>query len=131
MRQQNEREAERVLRFSAFMDRLMNISLEAWHQMVLASADRSTAAQQAVLRGALETSVGAFEVWRARDNVETALHRFESVEGRSFTRRPGALMRIRRVTERAALAVLARDALRDEEFTEMVGAFSALVKAAD
>ncbi|HEX9484993.1 MAG TPA: hypothetical protein VF929_10450 [Gemmatimonadaceae bacterium] len=110
-----------------FMDRLMSISLDSWHQMAVASMDQSREPQSVIAPGALDARVSAFEVWRARDNVETALHRFESAEGRTFTRRPGDLMRIRRATECAALAVLARDTLTAQEFTEMVGGFSVLV----
>ena len=118
--------AARKQRLALFMSRLESLPLDHWRRMAYECPVRARGQLIGELRRALESGAGAFETQCAKDAVAAALRRFESAEGRSLVRRPGAIMRIQRVTENAALAILARDTLPGEAYRELASGFDSL-----
>lgn len=66
-------------------------------------------------------------VFEVRSGVLHALARFETAEGRRLSDGRVATRRLRPLTERAALAVLARDRLKADEFAMLYAPFSIVI----
>lgn len=70
------------------------------------------------------------DVFAAKDSVLDALQRFESAEGRRLTRSRSATQHLRSATENAALAVLVRELLSDDDFQTLYSPFERDIPAA-
>src|ERR1700730_7135285 len=110
-----------------FVERLMYLPLGAWSTAAVGSPARIAEASDQALREALSQPTIAFDVWSARDDVETALWRFDHPEGRPYISRTGSRAHIKLVTERAALAVLVRVVLGTTHFVVCYGGFEGII----
>ena len=106
-----------------FLEKLLAMSLDDWLQIAMTLPAEVAPPLEHALSRALDERVTAFDVWSARDDVSAILHRFQGGMGRVLVRTPDTLKHIQRVTERAALAVLARGALSLSEYDALTGAF--------
>jgi hypothetical protein len=114
-------------RLTPFIERLLVLPLAEWHECAAKSPAQIARELENKLASALLMSATSFEIWRAGDNVETALFRFDGAEGRRLTRRAGTLVHIRVVTTRAALGVLASPALETSELRALCAGFYRLI----
>jgi hypothetical protein len=110
-----------------FLDGLCMLALVEWYEAVLRVWHEDAAGAEAELASALDAHADALEVWRIRDAVATALHRFDRDAGRTVPRRPSARRALRVVTERAALALLVRRWLSDRALSTLYGTFEPLM----
>jgi hypothetical protein len=86
--------------------------------------------EEEALATVLESAELSYPAWLIRDQVETACCRFDSVDGRRAC--PRARLRdVRRATERAALALLARPSLSPDVFRALYGHFERVLPIAD
>jgi hypothetical protein len=101
------------------------IEAARWRALVprMADAERTL---QAVIR---QTSHQR-RVFATKEAVLDALQRFESAEGRRLTRASYATEHLRASTERAALAVLVRRRLADDEFGTLYAPFEPVIPSA-
>ena len=74
----------------------------------------------------LESTELLYPAWLIRDQVETACCRFDSVAARRPCP-PARVRDVRRATERAALALLARPSLDPKVFRTLYGGFQTLL----
>jgi hypothetical protein len=113
-----------------FLANLGEVSLREW---VVATANVPHGPDFTAARRALETALRRVRdpnvVFETTNAVFDALHRFESAEGRRITRIRHATENLRPATERAALAVLMRKELSDEQFAAMYEPFEPLIPA--
>ncbi|MDQ6635012.1 MAG: hypothetical protein M3Z10_09680 [Gemmatimonadota bacterium] len=105
----------------------MNLPLADWSAVALAVPDGTSKVSEQALRNALSEPTIAFDVWSARDDIETALWRFDCPDGRPLISRAGSRARIKLVTERAALAVLVRVVLGATHFVVCYGGFEGVI----
>jgi hypothetical protein len=90
----------------------------------------NTSEQEMALARVLGSPELSYQAWRIRDQVETACCRFDSVDGRRACPR-ARLRAVRRATERAALALLARPALSPDVFRALYGDFERVLPIGD
>ena len=112
-----------------FVERLMDLPLADWSAVALTFPDGTAEVSEQALTNALSEPAIAFDVWSTRDDVETALWRFDCPGGRPFVSQTGSRARIKLVTERAALAVLVRVVLGATHFGVCYGAFEGVIPA--
>ena len=113
------------------LDKLMSSSLADWVSAATAqSPDGERTPDEEVLAMALESPELSYRAWLIRDQVETACCRFDSVDGRRACSR-ARLRDVRRATERAALALLARPSLSPDVFRALYGHFERVLPIAD
>jgi hypothetical protein len=105
----------------------MDLSLADWHAAAVNVPDKIAEVTEQALKNALTEPTIAFDVWSARDDIETALWRFDCPDGRSYISRKGSRDRIKLVTERAALAVLVRVVLGATHFVVCYGGFEGII----
>lgn len=107
----------------AFVVRLTNMPLAEWHSraMTNATALRSCGAL-ATLAEATRTPTALYAAWLVRDSIATAMHRFETAEGRRICRRRHART-VRDATECAAVALLVRTSLSAVDFERLTRGF--------
>ena len=110
-----------------FVERLMDLPLADWSAVALAFPDGTAEVSEHAMKNALSEPAIAFDVWSTRDDVETALWRFDCPDGRPNISRAGSRARIKLATERAALAVLVRVVLGATHFDVCYGAFEGLI----
>jgi hypothetical protein len=110
-----------------FVERLTDIPLADWSNVAAGFPDRVAEASEQALKDALTEPTIAFDVWSARDDIETALWRFDCPDGRPYISRKGSRARIKLVTERAALAVLVRVVLGATHFVVCYGGFEGVI----
>jgi hypothetical protein len=115
------------IQYAHFLERLMVLPLADWSTVAMRCPNRIAEASEQALHEALSEPTTAFDVWSARDDVETALCCFECPEGRSYISRKGSRAHIKLVTERAALGVLLREVLGETHFIACYGGFEALI----
>jgi len=108
-----------------FIAQLLITPLAEWHHCATHASESDAGAATRALEHAIRSPDSLFAAWLACDHVETALYRFRSVEGRRLCP-PSRLREVRIATERAALALLVRESLRDEHFRLLRGGFAAL-----
>lgn len=97
--------------------------------LLLPTVAESTPEEEA-LATVLENAELSYRAWLIRDQVETACCRFDSVVGRRTCTR-ARLRDVRRATERAALALLARRSLSPDVFRALYGGFERVLPIAD
>jgi len=107
-----------------FVDRLLLLPLVTWRDAAMACPRQLAATAAQALTEAMRTPELALEVWNTRDDVETALCRFDCAEGRVLLRARGQREHVHAVSERAALAVLVHDVLRAQDFSACYGGFA-------
>lgn len=110
-----------------FVDRLLLLPLLTWRDAAMACPRQLAATTERALADAIHTPELAIDVWNTRDDVETAICRFDCVEGRELLRIKGQREHVHLVSERAALAVLVHDALPAREFHACYGGFAACI----
>lgn len=110
-----------------FMERLMGLTLRDWNEAAMESPDTIAEESDRAMKAALANPTLAIDVWNVRDNIELAVCRFGRPEGRPYVSKKGSRAHIRRVTERAALAVLVRDALGAMHFVVCYGGFERVI----
>ena len=81
-----------------------------------------------MLQVVLDDSALAWDIWSTGEDVETAVHRFESAEGRELHRCGPSRAQMRRVTTQAALAVLMRQVV-EPFFASLYGDFERIIPA--
>jgi hypothetical protein len=113
-----------------FVDRLLLLPLVTWRDAAMACPSELPAPIEQMLADALRVPGLALDVWTIRDNVETALCRFDCWEGHALLRASGQRAHVRFVSERAALAVLVHDALPVPYFDTCYGGFSRCIATA-
>ena len=101
-----------------------NRTLSSWRTVA-----ESTPEEEA-LATVLESAELVHPAWLIRDQVETACCRFDSVDGRRACSH-ALLGDVRRATERAALALLARPSLSPDVFRALYGHFERVLPIAD
>ena len=106
-----------------FVDRLLLLPLVTWRDAAMACPPQLAATSAQALTEAMRTPELALDVWNTRDDVETALCRFDCAEGRVLLRAKGQREHVHVVSERAALAVLVHDVLRAQDFSACYGGF--------
>jgi hypothetical protein len=107
-----------------FVDRLLLLPLLTWRDAAMACPRQLAVTTERALADAIHTPELAIDVWNTRDDVETAICRFDCVEGRELLRMKGQREHVHFVSERAALAVLVHEALAAEDFSACYGGFS-------
>ena len=105
------------------VDQLLLLPLVTWRDTAMACPSHLAASTEQALADAVRASGMALDVWNTRDDVETAICRFDCAEGHELLRARGQREQVHLVTERAALAVLVREALPAQEFSACYGAF--------
>jgi hypothetical protein len=105
----------------------MDLPLSDWSTVAVGCPDRLADENERAFKHALSEPMIAFDVWSARDDVETALWRFDCPEGRPYIGRKGSRAHIKLVTERAALAVLLRVVLGATHFVVCYGGFERII----
>ena len=108
---------------TAFVERLLRLSLAAWYRAALASSAELDAATDRTFRAVLRMPEVAWDAWCVRDDVEATFWRFDCPEGRELLRPWGCRRHVRAVSDRAALAVLVHDLLSVGDFDRCYGAF--------
>jgi hypothetical protein len=117
---------EAIAAADEFLVGLMTSALAEWHaRAVVAAAPGLMAAAQALVQ-AVYTPEMAYAAWLVHDHVETACHRFESLEGRCACPRR-RVRDVRDATERAALARFAQASLSQEHYHALCGGFTSLL----
>ena len=106
------------------LNRLALMPLAEWHELAVSTPGRVSNELHHALTRALAQAATPFEVWQARDHLDTLMHRYDCAEGREMLRPLEQSGHVREVTERALLAVLVRPALREADFAVLVGSFS-------
>jgi hypothetical protein len=107
-----------------FAGRLLLLPLLAWRDAAMACPSRLPAPTEQALAHALSDPGLALDMWNTRDDVETAFCRFDCAEGRALLRARGQREHVHVVSERAALAVLVREALCEQDFNSCYGGFA-------
>ena len=93
-----------------FLDKVMSLPLREWVAAATAEPLHADPHAAAHLASVLERVELLYAAWLIRDEVETACCRFDAAAGRrAWT--PARIRDVRRATERAALALLARPSL--------------------
>ncbi len=110
-----------------FAGQLLLLPLTTWCEAAAASPERLPECTEAALADALRAPGLALEVWNTRDDVETALCRFDCAEGRALLRMRRQRDHVRAVSERAALAVLVQDVLGAQDFRACYGGFATCI----
>lgn len=110
-----------------FVERLADLPLVDWSAVVLGFPDEIAEVSEQALKKTLTEPTIAFDVWSVRDDIETALWRFDCPDGRPYVSKKGSRGRIKLVTERAALAVLVRVVLGATHFVVCYGGFESLI----
>lgn len=123
----SESDGKSTAQCARFVERLMHLPLGTWSTVAVASPETVVEASGQALTEALSQPTISFDVWSARDDVETALWRFDSPEGRPYVSRKGSRAHIKLVTERAALAVLVRVVLGTTHFVVCYGRFESVI----
>jgi hypothetical protein len=108
---------------TAFVERLLRLSLVAWHQAAVGSDTVLDAATERTFREVLRTPEVAWDAWCVRDDVEATFWRFDCPEGRKLLRPRGRRRQVRDVSDRAALAVLVHDLIPAQDFDQCYGEF--------
>ena len=106
-----------------FVDRLLLLPLVTWRDAAMACPSHLSASTEQALAGAVCAPERALDVWNTRDDVETAICRVDCAEGHELLRARGQREHVHLVSERAALAVLVREALPAQEFSACYGGF--------
>jgi hypothetical protein len=113
---------------AVFIAHLEELPLAAW---LAATRQRQHIRNRAKTEAALETIVHGLPDQRAvlatRNAVLYALQRFSSAEGRYITRLRRASEHLRPATEQAALAVLTREHLSPEQFSDLYEPFEPII----
>ena len=115
---------------TAFVERLLRLSLAAWHQAALGSSVELDAVTEQAFRAVLRTPEVAWDAWCVRDDVEAAFWRFDCPEGEELLRPRGQRRLVRAVSDRAALAVLVHDLISVRDFDCCYGAFRGCIPVA-
>lgn len=110
-----------------FMERLVVLPLREWSEVAMESQDTIAEESAHAMKAALQDPTLAIDVWNVRDDVESAICRFDSPEARPYVAKKGSRTHVRHVTERAALAVLVRDALGATHFVVCYGGFERVI----
>jgi hypothetical protein len=113
-----------------FVEQLMLLPLVKWRDAAMACPRQLPAATARVLDAAIRDPVLALDVWNTRDDVETALYRFDCAEGQALLRGKAHRTHVHVVSERAALAVLVHAALSAEDFGACYGGFEGCIARA-
>lgn len=100
-----------LVRVGHFMERLVALSPRDWGDVAMECPAMVAAASEQAMTAALLDPVLALDAWNVRDDVESAMYRFDCPEGRIYVAKKESRAHIRHVTERAALALLVRNAL--------------------
>ena len=108
---------------TAFVARLLRLSLAAWHQAAVGSAGALDVVTERTFREVLRTPEVAWDAWCVRDDVEATFWRFDCPEGRALLRPRGRRSHVRAVSDRAALAVLVHDLIPVQDFDQCYGEF--------
>jgi hypothetical protein len=116
---------------SLFIVYLKELSLDAW---VEAARWRALVPRMADAERTLQTVIRQMQaerdVFATKEAVLDALQRFESAEGRRLTRTSYATEHLRAASERAALAVLVRSRLTDDDFGILYAPFERVIPSA-
>lgn len=113
-----------------FMERLTALPLREWGDVAMECPATIAAASEQAMTVALRDPLLALDAWSVRDDVESAMYRFECAEGRRYVAKKESRAHVRRVTERAALAVLVYDVLGATHFVVCYGVFERVVPVA-
>jgi hypothetical protein len=100
-----------LVRVGHFMERLVALPARAWGDVAMECPATVAAASEQAMTAALLDPVLALDAWNVRDDVESAMYRFDCSEGRVYVAKKESRAHVRYVTERAALALLVRNAL--------------------
>ena len=106
-----------------FTDWLEDVALSTWHGVALACPTVLAPDAARQLERALGAPEMALDIWTTKDDLAAALWRFASPEGRWLARSHRQRGHLASVTERAALALVVRQRLRDVHFAQAFGAF--------
>jgi hypothetical protein len=112
------------------MERLVTLSLRDWGDAATDCPSTIAAESEQAMTAALRDSMLALDAWSVRDDVESAMYRFDCAEGRRYVAKKESRAHVRRVTERAALAVLVYDVLGATHFVVCYGVFERVVPLA-
>jgi hypothetical protein len=108
---------------AAFLDHLMTVPLERWCDAGLRASRAATRTSCAALQRAVGEYPDLFFIWCRRDDVYTALYRFECADARTRRTLAAARRVLREATERALLALLLRDTLAAADFDRLYDGF--------
>lgn len=106
-----------------FIESLLLLPLSQWCDAAMDCPAELTVPVERALAAALSGPEVAWEAWSTRDDVETALCRFDCPEGRDLLGPRGRRGHVRTTSERAARAVLVRRALAAMDFARAYGGF--------
>jgi len=116
---------------SLFIVYLKELPLQSW---VEAARWRALVPRMADAERTLQTVIRQIAhqhyVFATKEAVLDALHRFETAEGRRLTRTSYATEHLRAATDRAALAVLVRRRLADDDFGTLYAPFEPVIPSA-
>jgi hypothetical protein len=116
---------------TAFVERLLRLSLAAWHQAALGSPAALDVITERTFREVLQAPEVAWDAWCVRDDVEATFWRFDCAEGRELLRPHGRRSHVRAVSDRAALAVLVHDLISLPDFDRCYGEFQSCIRVSD
>ena|SRR5690348_13644575 len=116
---------------TAFVERLLRLSLAAWHRAALGSVAELDAVTDRTFREVLRAPAVAWEAWCVRDDVEATFWRFDCAEGRELLRPRGRRTHVRAVSDRAALAVLVHDLIAPPDFDRCYGEFRSCIPVSE
>lgn len=108
-----------------FTDWLEEVPLAIWRGAAVGCPSTLPKVVADSLERALGARAVALDIWNTKDDVDAALWRFTSAEGRWLAGRRRLRLHIALVTERAALALVVRQRLGKEAFAHAFGGFAA------
>lgn len=110
----------------AFIEFLMRVPLAEWLAAATMGSSSAIERAEAALRDAIVKHNLAWRAWEVRDAVATAWYRFECADDAAHSVCRAANAAVRVASERAALALLARPYLGDEDFGSLFAGFRRL-----